>query len=187
MRISRNQNTRSLLALVHLSFMLCGVLLAGCKGSKTAHSGFLGDYSQLRDSSEFKGAMEYENPNLTLADYDKFMIDPILVHFAPNAKGTALDPAKVAQLTTGEIDRIDDFVSGTVGEIQFSVSASSGSPGRTEFTASSDEDVLLRLRAASDTLLAGILGLPPGFESFPVRYAVTVREIEPSGGPFPRP
>lgn len=98
-----------------------------------------------------------------------------------------LEASGNAQLTTGEIDRFDDFVSGTVGEIQFSVRASSGSPGITEFTASSDEDVLLGLRAGADTLLGGIIGRPPGFESFPVRYAVTVREIEPSGGPFPRP
>ena len=69
---------------VHLSFILCGVFLAGCQSSKTAHSGFLGDYSGFRASSEYKGAMEYKHPSLTLADYDKFMIDPIIVHFAPN-------------------------------------------------------------------------------------------------------
>ena len=110
MRISKSQNTRSLLALVHLSFILCGVLLAGCK-SKTAHSGFLGDYSQLRASSEFKGAMAYKNPNLTLADYDKFMIDPILVHFAPNAKGTAIDPAKVMMLTNHAHEKLTELLS----------------------------------------------------------------------------
>lgn len=110
MRISKSQNTRSLLALVLLSFILCGVLLAGCK-SKTAHSGFLGDYSQLRASSEFKGAMEYKNPNLTLKDYDKFMIDPILVHFAPNAKGTAIDPAKVMKLTNHAHEKLTELLS----------------------------------------------------------------------------
>jgi len=93
-----------------LSIILCGVLLAGCK-SKTAHSGFLGDYSQLRASSEFKGAMEYKNPNLTLADYDKFMIDPILVHFAPNAKGTAIDPAKVKKLTDYAAEQLREALS----------------------------------------------------------------------------
>ena len=98
MRISTSHNTRTSLAVAHLSLILCGLLLAGCQ-SKTAHSGFLGDYSELHESSEYKGVSEYKNPNLTLADYDKFIVDPILVHFAPNAKGTAMDPAKVKKVT----------------------------------------------------------------------------------------
>jgi hypothetical protein len=43
--------------------------------------------------------MEYKHPTSGLRDYDKFMIDPVIVHFAPNAKGTAIDPSKVKQLT----------------------------------------------------------------------------------------
>ncbi len=93
-----------------LSIILCGVLLAGCK-SKTAHSGFLGDYSGLRASSEHKGALVYKHPNLTLADYDKFMIDPILVHFAPNAKGTAIDPAKVKKVADYAAEQLRESLS----------------------------------------------------------------------------
>lgn len=74
-------------------------LLAGCQAQKAAHSGFLGDYSQLRPSPEVEDASYYQDPSKSLKDYDKFMIDPILVHFAPNAKGTALDPAKLKKLT----------------------------------------------------------------------------------------
>ncbi len=111
MRISKSRNTRTSIAVAHMSFILCGVLLAGCQSSKTAHSGFLGDYSGLRASSEHKGASVYKHPNLTLADYDKFMIDPILVHFAPNAKGTALDPRKVAQLTDYAAEQLRELLS----------------------------------------------------------------------------
>ena len=98
MRIKVGQNPRSSSSVAVVSLILCGALLSGCQ-SKTAHSGFLGDYSELRPSSEYKGTSEYKNPDLALADYDKFMIDPILVHFAPNAKGTAMDPAKVKKVT----------------------------------------------------------------------------------------
>ena len=111
MRIGKSQNTRSLFAVAQLSFILCGVFLVGCKSSKTAHSGFLGDYSELRASAEFKGVMEYKHPNLTLSDYDKFMIDPILVHFAPNAKGTAMDPAKVKKVTDYAAEQLRESLS----------------------------------------------------------------------------
>ena len=74
-------------------------LLTGCQAQKAANSGFLGDYSKLRPSPEVEDALYYQNPAKSLGDYDKFMIDPILVHFAPNAKGTALDPAKLKKLT----------------------------------------------------------------------------------------
>ncbi len=62
------------------------------------YSGFLGDYSKLKRSRELKGAMSYENPSKSLKEYDKFMIDRVVVHFAPNAKGIGVDPIKVQQV-----------------------------------------------------------------------------------------
>ena len=62
------------------------------------YSGFLGDYSKLKRSRELKGAMSYENPSKKLGHYDKFMIDQVVVHFAPNAKGIGVDPIKVQQV-----------------------------------------------------------------------------------------
>ncbi len=110
MRIGQGHNTRTSLAVAHLSLILCGLLFVGCQ-SKTAHSGFLGDYSELRESSEYKGTSVYKNPNLTLADYDKFLIDPILVHFAANAKGTAMDPAKVKKVTDYAAEQLREALS----------------------------------------------------------------------------
>ena len=110
MRISKTQNMRSF-ALVHRSFLLCGVLLAGCQSSKTAYSGFLGDYSGLRANPDLDGAMAYESATKSLKDYDKFMIDPVIVHFAPNAKGTAIDPAKVKKLTDFAAEQLRESLS----------------------------------------------------------------------------
>ncbi len=111
MRISTHQRRRTSSSVVFVSFILCGVFLSGCQSSKTAHSGFLGDYSGLRASSEYEGALVYKHPRITLKDYNKFMIDPILVHFAPNAKGTALDPTKVAQLTDYAAEQLRESLS----------------------------------------------------------------------------
>lgn len=74
--------------------------LIGCQPKeKTAYSGFLRDYSTMMPSPIVEGAVYDENPVKRLDQYDKFMIDPVVVHFAPNAQGTALDPAKLTRLT----------------------------------------------------------------------------------------
>ena len=66
---------------------------------KAAFSGFLRDYSKLKPSPDVDGALSYENPSRGLKHYDKFLIDRIIVHFAPNAKGTGVDPMKLVQIT----------------------------------------------------------------------------------------
>lgn len=71
----------------------------GCTNSRSAFSGFLGDYSGLRANPDLDDALAYQSATRSLKDYDKFMIDPVIVHFAPNAKGTAIDPSKVKKLT----------------------------------------------------------------------------------------
>ena len=111
MRIGVSVNMQTASTGSRFLFILCGVFLAGCQSSKTAHSGFLGDYAGISPSSEHKGAMEYKHPTITLKEYDKFMIDPVLVHFAPNAKGTAMDPSKVAKLTDYVDEQLRDLLS----------------------------------------------------------------------------
>ncbi len=97
-RINRGNTVSLVSCMVVLAAMSSG-LLTGCQAHKAAHSGFLGDYSKLRASPEVEDALYYQDPAKSLKDYDKFMIDPVLVHFASNAKGTALDPAKLKKLT----------------------------------------------------------------------------------------
>lgn len=67
--------------------------------SKSSFSGFLGDYSQLKPDPEFDGALRWANPNVTLADYSTFIVDPVVVQFAPNDEGTALSPDELKELT----------------------------------------------------------------------------------------
>ena len=95
----RRHNSRGAsFLLTALAVMTCG-LLAGCQSKNAAFSGFLDDYSKLKPSPIVEGAQYYQDSSKSLADYDKFIIDPIIVHFAPNAKGTAFDPAKLKKLT----------------------------------------------------------------------------------------
>ena len=84
--------------IVALSVVACGFLI-GCQPHKAAFSGFLNDYSKLQPSPIVEDALYFANPARSLKDYNKFLIDPVIVHFAPNAKGTAFDPAKLTKLT----------------------------------------------------------------------------------------
>ena len=95
--VTKQRTVTSSLWVAVCSLMIAG-LLVGCTGRpKVTHSGFLRDYSQLK--LEEDGAKRYLNPSKNLRQYKKFIIDPVVVNFAPNAKGTAIDPAKLKELS----------------------------------------------------------------------------------------
>ena len=75
--------------------------LAACGTTPTAKSGFLSDYSQLRPDPKIEGQLSYRNPSKKVTAYKKFLIDPVVVHLAPNAKGKTLDP--------GDLKAMADF------------------------------------------------------------------------------
>ncbi len=77
--------------------LLAAVPLTGCK-KKAAESGFLGNYSQLAPVEGGGNMRFYFNPDKTPADYDSIMLDPLVIHFAPDAQGSALHPDKVAKV-----------------------------------------------------------------------------------------
>jgi hypothetical protein len=81
--------TRSTAAAV--AAVVLASLLAGCGKDKVAQSGFLNDYSNFRQIEQ--NTLFYRDAAAQLSRYDKFIIDPIIVLFAPNAEGTAIDPA----------------------------------------------------------------------------------------------
>jgi hypothetical protein len=84
---------------------VCVVALAlavtGC-AHKSGFSGFLGDYSKLERDPLLDNSLAYTNPSKDLKQYTKFILEPVVVHFAPDADGTAIDPATSrCWLTTG--------------------------------------------------------------------------------------
>ncbi len=90
------------------SFMVMASLV-GCSGTpKAAHSGFLDDYSKLKPAEKWDGAYYWESP--TYKDYHRFKVDPIIVHFAPNAEGTAIDPGQLKQLTDRATQKLMEVI-----------------------------------------------------------------------------
>ncbi len=79
------------------SVMLWGSL-AGCAQHKAGQSGFLDNYAQLTESPMVQGALAYTKPGTSLSQYDKFIVEPISIHFSPNAEGITIAPAKLAEL-----------------------------------------------------------------------------------------
>jgi hypothetical protein len=82
---------------------VCVVALAtalavtGC-APKSGFSGFLGDYSQLARDPFLDNSLAYTNPSKDLKQYTKFILEPFVVHFAPDADGTAIDPGDLKML-----------------------------------------------------------------------------------------
>ncbi len=85
-------------ALVLMSISVVSAL-AGCASQNVGHSGFLQNYAQLKPDPKVDGALRYLNPTKNLKQYDRFIIDPIAVYFAPGAKGAGIDPTKLKELT----------------------------------------------------------------------------------------
>ena len=71
--------------------------VAGC-APKGGFSGFLGDYSKLERDAILDNSLAYTNPTKDLKQYTKFIIEPVVVHFAPDADGIAIDPADLKML-----------------------------------------------------------------------------------------
>jgi hypothetical protein len=103
-------------------FFVIGLLAAGCASSRSGRdvdgdqkemaevitvqsgksvkvSGFLGDYSKFHEGPEGGPILFYEKEPDALRGYRKFIIDPILIYFKPEAKGFAVDPDKLDKLS----------------------------------------------------------------------------------------
>jgi hypothetical protein len=82
-----------------LLIALVFAMTTGCGSSERKASGFLSDYSSLRDSTRVDGAKVYLKPGLDLSKYDKFLVRPVGVQFAAEDKPGAIDPEVISELT----------------------------------------------------------------------------------------
>lgn len=97
-RIKTQRTASSPLRIGVWSLMIAAVL-AGCSGApKVTGSGFLPDYSLLQPDPA-DGVLRWSAPSGKLKQYKQFIIDPVVVHFSPDAKGTAIDPTQLKELS----------------------------------------------------------------------------------------
>jgi len=101
------------------------VVLIGCMGvfntsiieaKELKPSGFFENYSGFEESTESKGLYVKRNPNRSIGEYSKFLLEPITVYMAPvrgiskiNPKRMGVNAKKLAELTEhfeNEITRV---------------------------------------------------------------------------------
>lgn len=89
--------------------VICAV---GCSGSPEAQrSGFLSNYYQFGTDRDGVLDRVFQVPDRVLGQYDRFIVEPIVLHIAPNSKGGSIDPAKLQELMT----YFDDYARKTLG------------------------------------------------------------------------
>lgn len=84
--------------------------LMGCTSTHQARtatpSGFLGDYSQLREGREGEALLVYIDPRVDFRNYDKVMIDPVRIYATQNSA--------LAKLPRADLQRLVNYLDATL-------------------------------------------------------------------------
>ncbi len=94
---------------MHISIRFAGASLLtaltliplGCGSTRSANvhpSGFLADYSGMKPASGGEETLVYVSREGALGDYDRFMIDPVLIYFHPESNAHAVNPEELSAL-----------------------------------------------------------------------------------------
>jgi len=81
--------------------LLC-LFVVGCAAGgmhDAEKSGFLVDYSMLKDGGSNRAALTYRNPSANFKSYDKIMFDRVVVSLSDDADYKGFDPAILKELT----------------------------------------------------------------------------------------
>tara|TARA_B100000745_G_C20107827_1_gene379129 strand:+ start:257 stop:895 length:639 start_codon:yes stop_codon:yes gene_type:complete len=90
----------------NLVFVLAVLFLAGCAKFEASESGFLNDYSNLRESTEVEGLLVEKYEHKHLGQYSKFIVEPIQIQFIPDAKGEKIDDETREELAEKLHDKV---------------------------------------------------------------------------------
>lgn len=82
--------------------LICALVLGGCSagGMKNVEtSGFLGDYSQLKDGGDDRATLTYFKPGVDFKPYTKVMFERVVVSLDPAGAKREVDPAILVEMT----------------------------------------------------------------------------------------
>ncbi len=76
--------------------LLCIVLLSSCAQTRQARSvektGFLGDYSMLREGGKGEALLVYHNPKVNWTSYSKMMVEPVTIWLGKDSQLLDVSP-----------------------------------------------------------------------------------------------
>lgn len=85
-----------------LATIMSALVLSGCSSvqmSSVEQTGFLQDYSKLREGVADEAVMVYINPQVDFRPYDKILFDRVTVWFSDKAEYKGIDPETLKTLT----------------------------------------------------------------------------------------
>jgi hypothetical protein len=132
---------------------ILGLLLGGCPSTRTAPAttaGFLGDYTQLRPHPDDPNVLVYRNRVGVLGEYDRFLVEPVLIYLHPESPGAGIDPGELQELATD----LRDAVVGQLEEGGYELADEAG-PGVLVVRAALTNVVPVNVAANVGTKLAG--------------------------------
>ncbi len=98
--------------------------LTACGSTAVKQSGFLQNYGQLKADPKFDDALRFQATDVNLASYSAMVVDPVVVHFSPDADGNTIDPTRLKEVT----DYFDEAISKTLPKLGLKKTTQSG-PG----------------------------------------------------------
>jgi hypothetical protein len=141
-----------------LAFAVLLCLLAACSSTRSAPvttSGFLGDYSQLQPHPDDENVLVYRDRPGVLGEYDRFLVEPVLVYFHPESRGGSIDPAEMQELASFLRDAVvAELVAGGY-EVADGAGAEDAAPGLLRVRAALTDVVPVNATANVGTKLAG--------------------------------
>lgn len=87
--------------------------LAACKSQPPYASGYLGDYSQMTPNPRYPNSWGWQHPGADFADYDRLVIDPILIQLIKKSPGNDIDDLQLRQIAqnfrAGLVEAIEPY------------------------------------------------------------------------------
>jgi len=163
------------------------VVVAGCAATRQSQnvepSGFLADYSQLREGRGEQALLIYINPQANFASYDRVIVDPITIWTRPGAE--------IADVPRDELQHLADYLHSALRtqlQLDFTL-AERAQPGalriRMAITEVRKSKVALDLASTvlpTSRLLSELKNLSTGTQAFVGRVAIEVEILDAVSG-----
>ncbi|MHC4105149.1 MAG: DUF3313 domain-containing protein [Planctomycetota bacterium] len=85
-----------------LLILISAIMFSGCAAQQLTSyetSGFLGSYANFKPGDKDQPNLVYLNPGRDLRQYNKVLIDHVIIYFNPESENRGVDPAQLNELT----------------------------------------------------------------------------------------